>query len=53
MDGAIFIIVPHLSGSRRIREVLRQQASIKSKRGREGAGCGAVCTAGGCGAIAD
>ena len=38
MDGAIFIIVPHLSGSRRIREVLRKQASIKSKRGREGAG---------------
>ena len=37
MDGAIFIIVPHLSGSRRIREVLRQQASIKTKRGREGA----------------
>ena len=37
MDGAIFIIVPHLSGSRRIREVLRKQASIKSKRGREGA----------------
>ena len=37
MDGVIFIIVPHLSGSRRIREVLRKQASIKSKRGREGA----------------
>ena len=38
MDGVIFIIVPHLSGSRRIREVLRKQASIKTKRGREGAG---------------
>ena len=36
MDGAIFIIVPHLSGSRRIREVLRSElGSIKTKVGRE------------------
>ena len=42
MDGAIFIIVPHLSGSRRIREVLRQ-ASKASEGERELVPCCWLC----------